>query len=242
MNEQEIVKQKFGKNIQNYFKNDPRENWWYYHISKIKTDYHLINRVGLRDKVVLNVGGFFPIDEVFFAPIVKEFYSIDVSPEVIEFARKVVEHELSANLIKKIHFEVADASDLTYEDNFFDVSMSFSTLEHIPGEDKRLKAFSEMARVTKRSGYVIITVPNKLNRRPYKASMKMQKAGNCPFGCEHWYTPGELKKILIENGLEPVYFASSAGDYSNNFRILGKIYNFITKKFCIRMGCLARKL
>jgi len=79
MNEQEIVKQKFGKNIQNYFRKDPRENWWYYHISKIKTDYHLINRVGLRDKVVLNVGGFFPIDEVFFAPIVKEFYSIDIS-------------------------------------------------------------------------------------------------------------------------------------------------------------------
>jgi len=54
-------------------------------------------------------------------------------------------------------------------------------------------------------------------------------------------TPGELQKILVENGLEPVYFASSAGDYSNNFRILGRIYNLITKKFGKRMGYVAKK-
>ena len=135
----------------------------------------------------------------------------------------------------------ADATDLPYDDNFLDVSMSFSTLEHIPNEGKRLKAFSEMARATQKGGYVIITVPNKLNRRLYKASMKMQKADNCPFGYEHWYTPGELKKILIETGLEPVYFASSAGDYSNNFRILGKIWNLLTRKFGKRMGWVAKK-
>ena len=237
-----MVIQKFGKNIQKYLENDPRENWWYYHVSKVKTDYHLISKVGLRNKRVLNIGGFFPIDEVFFVPIVKQFYSIDLSPEVIEFAKKVIEHELSSNLIEKIHFEVADAADLPYADNLFDVSMSFSTLEHIPNGKKRLKAFSEMARVTKKGGYVIVTVPNKLNRRLFEASMKMQKTGNCPFGYEHWYTPGELKKILVENGLEPVYFASSAGDYSNNFRILGRIYNFIVKKFGKRMGYVAKKL
>jgi len=186
MNKQEMVIQKFGRNIQKYLEDDPRENWWYYHVSKVKTDYHLINKVGLRDKVVLNVGGFFPIDEVFFAPVVRDFYSIDISSEVIEFAKKVVGHELSANLTKKIHFEVADAADLPYDDNFFDVSMSLSTIDHIPNEEKRLKAFSEMARVTKKDGYVIITVPNKLNHRSYKASIRMQKEGNCPFGYEHW--------------------------------------------------------
>ena len=178
---QEIVTQRFGETIQKYLESDPRENWWYYHISKVKTDHYLINKIGLRDKVVLNVGGFFPIDELFFAPIVKEFYSIDISPEVIEFARRVVEHELSASLIGRIHFEVADAANLPYDDSFFDVSLSFSTLEHVPGEEKRLKAFSEMARVVKEGGYVIVTVPNRLNRRPYRASMKMQEAGNCPF-------------------------------------------------------------
>ncbi|NVL90063.1 MAG: class I SAM-dependent methyltransferase [Desulfobacterales bacterium] len=149
---QEVVKNAFGRNVQKYLGNDPRENWWYYQVSKVKTDYRLINYIGLRDKIVLNVGGFFPIDEVFFAPRVKEFYSIDISPEVIKFAKGVADFELPQHLSKKLHFQIADAADLPFEDNFFDVSMSFSTLEHIPGENKRGKAFGEMARVTKRGG------------------------------------------------------------------------------------------
>jgi len=146
---QKIVAQRFGENIQEYLKNDPRENWAYYHISKVKTDYRLMNRVGLRDKVVLNVGGFFPIDEIFFAPIVKEIYSLDISPEVISSAKKVADFELPQHLSKKLHFQVADAANLPFEDNSFDVSISFSTIEHIPDENKRKNAFSEITRVTK---------------------------------------------------------------------------------------------
>jgi len=239
---QEFVKNAFGRNIQKYLENDPRENWWYYHVSKVKTDYRLINNVGLRDKIVLNVGGFFPIDELFFSSIVKEFYSIDISPEVIEFAKKVADFELSRHLRKKLHFQVADAADLPFEDNFFDVSMSFSTLEHIPDENKRKKAFSEMARVTKKGGAVIITVPNKLSFGNYRNSVKLQNEGNCPFGYEHWYTPNELKRIMTENGLKPVFFASSAGDFSSSFRFVGLMYTLLTRKFGKRMGWVAKKV
>jgi len=149
---QERVKNSFGRNIQKYLENDPRENWWYYHVSKVKTDYRLINNVRLRDKIVLNIGGFFPIDEIFFSSVVKEFYSIDISPEVIEFAKKVANLELSKHLREKLHFQVSDAANLPFENNFFGVTMSFSTLEHITEEKKRREAFSEMARVTKRGG------------------------------------------------------------------------------------------
>jgi len=239
---QKIVAQKFGENVQEYLKNDPRENWGYYHISKVKTDYRLIKHVGLRDKVVLNVGGFFPIDEIFFAPIVKEFYSIDISPEVIQFAKKVADFELIHSLREKLHFQVADAADLPFEDNLFDVSVSFSTLEHIPDENKRKKAFSEIARVTKNRGWVIITVPNKLSFWNCRNSMKLQKEGNCPFGYESWYTPGELKKIMVEVGLIPMLFTSSAGDFSGSFRFVTRVYNLLVRKFGKRMGWIARKI
>ena len=239
---QERVKNSFGRNIQKYLENDPRENWWYYHISKVKTDYRLINNVELRDKIVLNIGGFFPIDEIFFSSVVKEFYSIDISPGVIEFAKKVANLELSKHLRDKLHFRVADAANLPFENNFFDVTMSFSTLEHIPDEKKRRKAFSEMARVTKRGGAVIITVPNKLSFRNYRYSMKLQNEGNCPFGYEHWYTPNELKKIMDEDGLKPLFFTSSAGDFSGSFGFISKVYNLLTKKYGKRMGWVARKI
>lgn len=83
---------------------------------------------------------------------VKEFYSIDILPEVIEFVKKVDDLELSKHLKEKFHFWVADAANLPFENNLFNATMSFSTLEHIPDEKKRRKAFSEMERVTKRGG------------------------------------------------------------------------------------------
>lgn len=141
-----------------------------------------------------------------------------------------------------MHFHVADAADWPFKDNLFDVSVSFSTIEHIPDENKRKNAFSEITRVTKRGGWVIITVPNKLSFWNYRNSIKLQKEGNCPFDYECWYTPGELKKIMAEVGLMPVFFTSSAGDFSGGFRFVTKAYNLLVKKFGKRMGWIAKKL
>ena len=72
--------------------------------------------------------------------------------------------------------------------------------------------------------------------------MKLQNEGNCPFSYEHWYTPSELKKIMEEDGLKPVFFTSSAGDFSGSFRFVTKFYNLVTKKFGKRMGWVAKKV
>lgn len=237
---QDDVTKAFGSGIEKYVSGDPRDEWHYYAVSKVKTDYALINRVGLRGEKVLNVGGYFPIDEIFFARIVKEFHSIDLSEKVIDFAKKVADAELSPALRKKLHFRVADASRLPFDDGTFDVSMSFSTLEHIPDEEKRNKAFSEMARVTKKGGHVIITVPNKMSLGCLHTLLRKKKTDE-EFGYEHWYTPGELKKIMIRNGLKPLWFASSAGDFSGSAYLLTGLYNWLTSSFGRRMGWTAIK-
>jgi ubiquinone/menaquinone biosynthesis C-methylase UbiE len=48
-------------------------------------------------------------------------------------------------------------TNLPYQDNTFDLTICSETLEHIPDYQK---AISEIFRVTKRNGYVLITVPN----------------------------------------------------------------------------------
>lgn len=54
-------------------------------------------------------------------------------------------------------FIEADARDLPFEDNHFDCVLMSESLEHIPDEEK---AISEVHRVLRPGGRVIITVPN----------------------------------------------------------------------------------
>jgi len=219
---------------------DVREDWDYMFKSKFKVDYRLVSKIpgGLKNKTVLNIGTFFPIDEIYFASHVKEMHSVDIAEEIINVANKIADNEIHSSFREKIKINVSDAAELPFDDNYFDVAFSFSTLEHIPEKEKREKAFSEIARVTKKSGFVILTVPNKLNVGKYFKSVTMQKKGTSPFGYEHHYTPGELKRIMVKNGLQPIHFASSAGDYSGIFTT---VHDIFFRKFGHRMGWLGQK-
>lgn len=239
--QQSIVIEKFTKHLnpENVF--DVRDDWNYMFQSKLKVDYRLISKIpnGLKDKVVLNVGTFFPIDEIYFASKVKEFYSIDIAPEIIRIANQIADKEIHPDFRSRVKLMVADATNLPFDNDFFDVSFSFSTLEHIPQKDKRNKAFSELVRVTRKGGYIILTLPNKLNIGKYLRSTWMQKKGTSPFGYEHHYFPWQLKNILIRNGVKPIFFCSSAGDLSGNFF---KAHDFFVKYFGHRMGWIGTKI
>jgi 2-polyprenyl-3-methyl-5-hydroxy-6-metoxy-1,4-benzoquinol methylase len=52
---------------------------------------------------------------------------------------------------------VADIQDIPFSDNTFDVVVSLETLEHVPDPDK---ALTELVRVTKPSGKLVISTPN----------------------------------------------------------------------------------
>jgi len=70
--------------------------------------------------------------------------SIDVDTEKLaEFERQADE----AGVIEKISFEEADASDLPYCNDAFDIGICFGALHHIPVE-RREQAISELARVS----------------------------------------------------------------------------------------------
>jgi len=67
--------------------------------------------------------------------------------------------EISLSVIDKnlcIEKKVADACELPYADNFFDVVISCDVFEHI---DNHTKAVSEVSRVLKDKGVLIFTVP-----------------------------------------------------------------------------------
>lgn len=71
---------------------------------------------------------------------------IDVDPEQVELA------QVGTNNIPDVKFLVADATHLPFEDNRFDVVMSFQVMHHI---SRWLDALAEVKRVLKPKGYFV---------------------------------------------------------------------------------------
>lgn len=186
---------------------DPRDQYTYMY-SKFRSDYTLMERVGVTGKSVLNVGCSFPVDELYYARKVASWTAIDLSPQSIDGAERILRRELHPDLAEKFRFQLADACDLPFEDGSFDVTLSMSTFDQMPPESHQ-KAVDEMARTTKPGGHVIVTVANKWNP-PYAAGIrKMMREKTLHYGYAYLFTPVELRKIGERAGLSPAFFASS---------------------------------
>ena len=218
-------------------------NDWGYMLLKALTDYYLLSKIEIADKKFLNVGCFLPVDEIQFARMVKKWVAIDLSSEAIKIARKITDEELPPSIAERCIFQVANAGNLPFKDESFDIAVSFSTIDHIPDSDVRKKAVEEMARVTRKGGYVVITVPNKLDFRVYYRSNKAQRKGTCPYSYEYFFFPWGLKKMMVKCGLKPIAFASSnMNPYSYFQKLASKLNINIFKYFGVRMGYLSQKM
>ncbi|MBU0619689.1 MAG: class I SAM-dependent methyltransferase [Patescibacteria group bacterium] len=77
--------------------------------------------------------------------------AIDVDEEAIKFAKQNYGH-------KNIEYQVGNAEEIGQGSNIFDIISSFETIEHLQNPNKFL---SELSRVAKDNGLVIISTPNK---------------------------------------------------------------------------------
>jgi SAM-dependent methyltransferase len=91
-----------------------------------------------KDKTVLSVGGGIWLEKIFLDSIT---------------ARQIIR----TDLIEDDGILPADAADLPFEDNLFDVVICRELIEHVPDEQK---VFSEIKRVLVPDGYLLLTTPN----------------------------------------------------------------------------------
>jgi len=88
-----------------------------------------------------------------FLPAIRErggrYFGIDNSTELIKIAQSRYPNE---------NFQVADALDLPFANNFFDQVYCIAVLHHIPSKDLRLKALKQIKKVLKPGGNLILTV------------------------------------------------------------------------------------
>lgn len=102
-------------------------------------------REGMR---VLDIGCGTGTNLSFYHPAGCEVFGIDLSPAMVEMARK--------KLGDRAEILLGDASQMPYVDNLYDLVTTVMTLHEMP-DQIRSTVISEMIRVLKPNGYILIT-------------------------------------------------------------------------------------
>lgn len=222
---------------------------WDYMTSKQLSDSALLQQAGIDDAEVLNLGCAFPLDEMACAHRTRRWVATDLGEQTIRVAEEAARRHLSDEVMDKLSFEVADGTQLPYADGSFDVTVSFSTVDHVPSADGRQRFIDEMARVTRPGGRVVVTVPNRWNRG-YANRAKLLGPERAPTFYEYCFSPPEIRRMVRAAGLTIRRFTSTAEIPVLAPRLvlprleqrpLLSVYNRLAREFGVRMGVLAVK-
>lgn len=117
----------------------------------------------VNDKKVLDAACGLGYGSEILAEKADKVFGVDISEDAILYAKNNYR-------MKNLDFKVADIEKLPFENDFFDVVVSFETIEHIDCE-KQKSFLSEIKRVLKDDGLLVISTPN---REVYKKREKNQ--------------------------------------------------------------------
>ena len=132
-----------------------------------------------------------------FAEKTFECYGIDFSKEMLEQA---IIFTKKKNF--KVNLKKASMDKLPFKDECFDYCICLASLHHLDSNNKRKKALSEMHRVLKKDGHVLLMVWNKLQFKFLLA----KKDSFIPWNLKgkpyerhyHLFTANELQKLVKE--------------------------------------------
>jgi SAM-dependent methyltransferase len=115
---------------------------------------YLFARQFVKDKIVLDIACGEGYGSFLLSNIAGQVIGIDIDQETINFANnKYVRNNLK--------FKVGSATHLSLlQNNFFDVIVSYETIEHIAEDDQNL-FLQEVKRTLKHDGIFIVSTPNK---------------------------------------------------------------------------------
>lgn len=117
----------------------------------IQHQYNLdISKNLIKDKVILDLGCWSGQYTKLAVKFAKKTFGMDPSKQSIVFARKK---------ITSAQFKVGSVLKIPFKENFFDFIIFSEVVEHIPSGTEK-KAISEIKRVLKPNGYLLISTPS----------------------------------------------------------------------------------
>lgn len=118
-------------------------------------------------------------------------YGVDFSDVAIKKAKKNAQF-----FGRHINLKHADVRNTPYPDGKFDKILSLGIIEHFKSPEVSV---SELFRLTKSGGTLILMTPNKRSFGPIDRNVQ-QMLGRWPFGYQTEYTPRQLKLIAEDAG------------------------------------------
>lgn len=153
-----------------------------------------------------------------------EYFGIDNSENLIKIAKKKYLHPPQVFAKQKfgrarISFQVADALNLPFPDNYFDKVYSIAVLHHIPSKELRMQFVKEAKRVLRANGFLILTVWRLNNFKAIYRKAKftilklfglskldfgdiLEPWGNKAFRYYHCFTGKEFKQLVQKTGFK----------------------------------------
>ena len=92
--------------------------------------------------------------------------------------------------------------EIPYPDQTFDRVLCLAVLDHLSASDRQT-AMTELCRVLKKNGILYLDVPNRLAYHWRTVFTVMRILGLYPEGDIHFFTPGELKRLVRCHGMLP---------------------------------------
>ncbi|MCJ7651411.1 MAG: class I SAM-dependent methyltransferase [Candidatus Lokiarchaeota archaeon] len=162
----------------------------------------------------------------------------DISPNSLKIANSLKEYLKISN----VSFGAGNLFQILYPNDYFDVVFNEGVIEHYSFNNKPnyIDAAREMIRVTKKSGKIIIVVPNWYNFPHTLYKWTLNKLGKrFIYGYEKSFKYLELKKIFSDLGLGEIevsgfypsygFYRISGEKYRKIFYFLGKLTDILLK-------------
>lgn len=144
----------------------------------------IVKNMRTGDVLMLDAGSGTGIYSFSLANRVRQVEAVDVSEQKVESARAV-------NFFPNTKFSVGDITALKYEDGVFDLIVCSDVLEHVKDDGR---ALSELARVLKDGGILLMTVPSNSKRN----SESYRKYGHERAG----YATEDIMRMCERHGLQ----------------------------------------
>jgi len=178
---------------------------WYQLVLKMLHSIFNSSKRQVLIEVGCGVGGFL----VNISRSYKEVVGLDISSKAVYTARDLVKR---SGFQEKVHLVIGDAQFLPFKEQSGDIVVCSETLEHIPDYEK---AFGELIRITKNSGYLCLTVPNFLSTAFFEnlilfliGQPSYVKSHVC-VEKEHVFHIFKLKKLLNQQNVKVVDIRST---------------------------------
>lgn len=120
----------------------------------------------------------------------------DISPQALKISGKLFKkNKITPKLV------LGDALSSLVKSNTYDIVWNGGVIEHFYDKGK-VKLLSEMKRIVKPGGIVLVSCPNKWDWPFSIAKIRSERAGTWAFGYEDLISPVKIRQLFISSGMK----------------------------------------